>query len=44
MLMSMVVVEAPEKKTPIGNATLISARRSIAGSVIWSINNFCLLL
>jgi alcohol dehydrogenase (NADP+) len=34
---TMVVVGVPEKKTPIGAATLISSRRSLAGSVIGGI-------
>lgn len=34
---TMVVVGVPEKKTPLGVATLASARRSIAGSVIGGI-------
>jgi uncharacterized zinc-type alcohol dehydrogenase-like protein len=34
---TMVVVRVPEKKTPIGNAMLISARRSLAGYVIGGI-------
>ena len=34
---TMVVVGIPEKKTPLGAATLVSARRSIAGSVIGGI-------
>jgi alcohol dehydrogenase (NADP+) len=34
---TMVVVGVPEKKTPIGNATLINARRSLAGYVIGGI-------
>jgi alcohol dehydrogenase (NADP+) len=34
---TMVVMGIPEKKTPLGTATLISRRRSIAGSVIGGI-------
>jgi alcohol dehydrogenase (NADP+) len=33
----MVVVGVPEKKTPIGVATLITGHRSLAGSAIGSI-------
>jgi uncharacterized zinc-type alcohol dehydrogenase-like protein len=34
---TMVVVGIPEKKSPIGSSTLISARRSLAGSTIGGI-------